>query len=581
MGVRYFQSERGSVGAVLVRYIAVLSLCVSATVWSGSALWQLVIGTPAYDTTGLSAAAPQTARAVLESGDDWTQNLRNEKFWTSKKVAEPYKTSRSATSVGTGPDFGQRSGLVKTSVPMPASEAKTAPKGPQPKSERTDGANWYSGNGNHRTVCVRLCDGYFWPISFSTDGDNFDRDKRVCEKSCGGSQTRLYVHDNPGQDIEQMVDLKGVAYTKLRTAFLFRTSYDESCKCNAHPWEQASKDRHRIYALEAEKKKGSQQAAVELTRMKSALIDARRSATAVRVATFDSSKIGETARAGSIRSDAITTVFTGHAPLAGRLTGSEMSPPTSVRDLSAAVAATGQGRLQQWAQLLPPGHMSGAPTQQPAVMPLALSSPLQAAAVASSELVTKLPTAPFKLPSGAPAISMPTAGPQTVVLSVPQRQPAPPHGLAVTAPPIIAHANTELGIKAPLAVNTAQLEQVNAARRIGDPVRDVQVAAKPKPTVNVTTDAAPPRSEPKTQREPRVVVRREPERVVPDPRPESRQERRVAAAVVRPTPAPAPRVVERRAPRPAVRIVEAPQARPVQVTAVRSENWRVRVFEQR
>jgi hypothetical protein len=35
-----------------------------------------------------------------------------------------------------------------------------------------------------------------------------------------------------------MVSLDGVPYKSLGTAFLFRASYDASCKCRPHPWEK-------------------------------------------------------------------------------------------------------------------------------------------------------------------------------------------------------------------------------------------------------------------------------------------------------------------------------------------------------
>jgi Protein of unknown function (DUF2865) len=546
---------------------------------------------------------------VLEGGDDWTQNIRSEKFWASKKngdTAKPYKTAKSETRGSVDPDFNGRSGLLKTSVPTPAAKVPPAsssslkpsslqpssspqPSKGSPKSERADGANWYSGDGNHRTVCVRLCDGYFWPISFSTDSDNFDRDKRVCEKSCGGSQTRLYTHDNPGQDIEQMVDLKGVPYTKLRTAFLFRASYDESCKCNAHPWEQASKDRHRIYALEAEKRKGSQHAAAELTRMKSALIETRKAATAVRTASAEARTGTRTDAAPAITKRgemSAPAVVARHAPLAGLLTADETLGPLAVEGVAATVAsAHPTNRLQQWAQLMPP------PSPLNDISTDAVS--VRSVLVASSDIVTKLPAAPFVLPNTAPVMSSVTQS-ASLAASSPrgpaQDKPNAPGQtaprLAVTAPPIIAHASDELGIKAPMAVNTAQLEQINTVRKVADLSSPPPASSSPKsidPTAKPKIAAIEPRNEPK------MVERREPERSErkPERKPEPREERRVA--VVRPVaPPPPPRVVERPTPRPAVRVVEASRpsppmarARPQQVTAARNDQWRVRVFEAR
>ena len=65
-------------------------------------------------------------------------------------------------------------------------------------------------------MCVRLCDGYDFPISFSATRDRLARDAKTCESSCGG-QARLFIYRNPGADVEDMVDLRGQPYRKLNT----------------------------------------------------------------------------------------------------------------------------------------------------------------------------------------------------------------------------------------------------------------------------------------------------------------------------------------------------------------------------
>lgn len=122
--------------------------------------------------------------------------------------------------------------------------------------------------GGFRTMCVRTCDGFYFPISFSATPDRFARDEATCQSSCG-SEARLFVYRNPGQDPEQMVDLRGQPYVRLKTAFLYRTSYNESCKCRPQPWEQASLDRHKMYALEARAKKGDRVARQEIDDIRS------------------------------------------------------------------------------------------------------------------------------------------------------------------------------------------------------------------------------------------------------------------------------------------------------------------------
>jgi hypothetical protein len=106
----------------------------------------------------------------------------------------------------------------------------------------------------YRTVCVRLCDGYYFPMSYATTPDHFAKDAAKCEASCG-SPVRLYVHENPGSETESMEDLSGRPYSELKTAYLYRTEYVPSCSCKAQPWEQEAQDKHRVYALaESEQK---------------------------------------------------------------------------------------------------------------------------------------------------------------------------------------------------------------------------------------------------------------------------------------------------------------------------------------
>ena len=110
------------------------------------------------------------------------------------------------------------------------------------------------GGGTYRTVCVRLCDGFYFPISASTTRDRFAADDRACRSKCG-AEARLFVYKAAGGSPDTMVDVRGRAYTKLETAFLYRNAYDASCKCRAHPWEPDSIKAHKAYAGKEWKRK--------------------------------------------------------------------------------------------------------------------------------------------------------------------------------------------------------------------------------------------------------------------------------------------------------------------------------------
>jgi hypothetical protein len=98
-----------------------------------------------------------------------------------------------------------------------------------------------------RTLCVRLCDGYYWPISFATTKRRLSVDARRCESACS-SPAKLFFHRNPGQDTADMVDRDGKPYRELPAAFLYRTRYLADCTCRPQPWEEEAAARHRAFS---------------------------------------------------------------------------------------------------------------------------------------------------------------------------------------------------------------------------------------------------------------------------------------------------------------------------------------------
>lgn len=85
--------------------------------------------------------------------------------------------------------------------------------------------------GTYRTLCVRKCDGYYFPISFSTVPGRFPADEQTCQSMCPGTDVGLYIYRNPGEEPDQMVSLAGEAYSALPTAFRYRREYDAACTC--------------------------------------------------------------------------------------------------------------------------------------------------------------------------------------------------------------------------------------------------------------------------------------------------------------------------------------------------------------
>jgi Protein of unknown function (DUF2865) len=90
--------------------------------------------------------------------------------------------------------------------------------------------------GTYRTLCVRTCDGYYFPVSFSTTSSHFPDDVKSCSAMCPGAETKLYYHSIPDQEPEEMISLAKEPYTSLPTAFKYRVngaSATVGCTCQA------------------------------------------------------------------------------------------------------------------------------------------------------------------------------------------------------------------------------------------------------------------------------------------------------------------------------------------------------------
>ncbi len=99
------------------------------------------------------------------------------------------------------------------------------------ESDDYDYFDGQQGYNTVRTVCVRACDGYFWPVSYSTLPDYAWNDAQQCQAQCPGTPVELYTYSNPGQEPEQMVSLSGVPYSSSPNAFRYRREFDRSCTC--------------------------------------------------------------------------------------------------------------------------------------------------------------------------------------------------------------------------------------------------------------------------------------------------------------------------------------------------------------
>src|SRR5436190_19792256 len=105
------------------------------------------------------------------------------------------------------------------------------------------GADLGPQSGTFRTVCVRTCDGAYFPISFATMPARFPDDERTCKALCPAAEATLFTYRNPGEDINQAVSINGQPYASSPNAFRYRQEFNPSCACKAagQTWSEALK----------------------------------------------------------------------------------------------------------------------------------------------------------------------------------------------------------------------------------------------------------------------------------------------------------------------------------------------------
>jgi uncharacterized protein DUF2865 len=109
---------------------------------------------------------------------------------------------------------------------------------------------WPRDLGRYRTLCVRTCDGFYFPIGDNVGRERLYTDARTCAARCDG-EARLFYYPTPGGSPETMVDLTGKPYAQMPNAFVYRKTLVQGCSCKAAPWSAEATARHQGYKDEA------------------------------------------------------------------------------------------------------------------------------------------------------------------------------------------------------------------------------------------------------------------------------------------------------------------------------------------
>lgn len=92
--------------------------------------------------------------------------------------------------------------------------------------------------GGRKVVCVRACDGFFFPLSNLPDGR--EGADSLCQALCPNTEAAAYYMP-PSGEIENAVSSGGKPYAQLANASKYKKSFDASCSCKKadESWAQA------------------------------------------------------------------------------------------------------------------------------------------------------------------------------------------------------------------------------------------------------------------------------------------------------------------------------------------------------
>jgi Protein of unknown function (DUF2865) len=98
-----------------------------------------------------------------------------------------------------------------------------------------------SPHSGSQALCVRSCDGGFFPLSVPAHSAESEQLTGLCQALCPNAEVSVYTR-SPYQDIKTAVSLVGeTPYSDLPNAFRFQKSFDSTCTCkpSGQSWAEA------------------------------------------------------------------------------------------------------------------------------------------------------------------------------------------------------------------------------------------------------------------------------------------------------------------------------------------------------
>ncbi len=144
-------------------------------------------------------------------------------------------------------------GLARLAAPPeePQTDARFEDRGQEPRQPGPSGDKGVQAHAGSYAVCVRTCDGSFFPVSYSGAGSRADSLEDVCRALCPNADMALYSFPFGGT-IDEAASPTGEPYANLPNAGKFEKTYDPTCSCRrkGQSWADALADAEARYGHE-------------------------------------------------------------------------------------------------------------------------------------------------------------------------------------------------------------------------------------------------------------------------------------------------------------------------------------------
>jgi hypothetical protein len=145
-------------------------------------------------------------------------------------------------------------GLARLGAPQdqePQTDARFEDHGDQPRQSAPSGDKGVQAHSGSYAVCVRTCDGSFFPVSYSGAGSRADSLEDVCRALCPNADVALYSFPFGGT-VDEAASPTGEPYANLPNAGKFEKTFDPSCSCRrkGQSWAEALANAEARYGHE-------------------------------------------------------------------------------------------------------------------------------------------------------------------------------------------------------------------------------------------------------------------------------------------------------------------------------------------